>query len=72
MIKQEAIPNAHMRLFNMAVKVANHLGHIPSDQPNYDPLRDADVLDFMDKALFNEIQAESQEFAHLDKLDMEL
>ncbi len=72
MIEQVAVIAAQQRLFNMAVKVANHLGHIPSDQPTYNPTRDVDVLEFMDKAIFNEIQAESQEFAHLDMLDKEL
>ncbi len=72
MIEQVSKVEETTRLFKLAIKVANHLGHIPTDQPEYNPLRDADVLTFMEQAIFNEIQAESQQVHMLDELAKEL
>ncbi len=77
MIRQMETPEAHARLYNMAMRIAEHLGHAPnfnntwihSMESEYNPLRDPDVLDFMDVASSNEIQAESQQVAALDELD---
>lgn len=72
MYKQEKVDDAYVRVWNVALKAANHLGHIPTDQPQYNPLEDPDVLAFIEQAVTFEVQVESQQVKTLNALELEL
>lgn len=69
--EQESVADSYVRLYVLAEAVAQHLGH---NRPvvDYNPMRDPDVLAFMEQAVHNEIASESQEARALDALDREV
>lgn len=59
---------AYIRYFVLAAEVAKHLGKDTDGSPSTDP----DVLAFIEKAVRNEIAAESQQVKALDAMDLEV
>lgn len=58
------------RLFNLGMQVKALIGGPIPD--NYDPMKDRDVIQFMETAVMAEIEFEQQQVAYLDQLDREL
>lgn len=73
---QIGIGDAYTRLFLVGEQIAHLLGkmgHEHSKMPvGYNPLQDPDVLAFLEQAVTNEVQAESQQVRQLDALDREV